>query len=272
MKSKPDFLVIGAMKAGTTTLYRDLFDHPDIFLGHEKEPDTLVKYGDDLNRIEEDYMSLFNSARDTQLTGECSTSYAKRPEYVGVSKRLKKLCGNEVKIIYIRRDPVKRALSHYAHDYGLKYIDCSPLEAFVSDPSYLLYGCYQWQLEPWRQDFPAENILVLDFEEYISNRKQVLGRICEFLDVDAGKLADPDLERSFNKSDGKPIPVKWLKKLIYSRFYQRIIKPIVPWSIRDFLHRKLSPRARPASNLDDQKLSVSVNSMLENLDEFHFGK
>ena len=51
----PDFLIIGAMKAGTTTLYRDLELHPQIFLPQEKEPETLVSLGDDLLAMAADY-------------------------------------------------------------------------------------------------------------------------------------------------------------------------------------------------------------------------
>lgn len=84
---RPDFLIIGAMKAGTTTLYRDLVDHPNIFLPEQKEPNTLVMYGSDMRRIIDDYASLFARSPQDAICGEASTAYTKRPDNEGVAAR-----------------------------------------------------------------------------------------------------------------------------------------------------------------------------------------
>ena len=89
----PDFLIVGAMKAGTTTLYRDLSGHPGIYLPEEKEPETLVRFGNDEAAILRDYKSLLGRSPKGALTGEASTVYTKRPLHEGVAERAWRICG-----------------------------------------------------------------------------------------------------------------------------------------------------------------------------------
>ena len=108
----PDFLIVGAMKAGTTTLYHDLSEHPDIFLPVLKEPEVLTTL-ERLDEMRAYYARLFRPARPGQLKGEASTAYTKRPNNEGVAEKARALCGDGLKIIYIRRDPVERIRSQY---------------------------------------------------------------------------------------------------------------------------------------------------------------
>lgn len=232
---KPDFLIIGAMKAGTTTLHRDLVGHPDIFLPQDKEPETLVKFHDDRAAILADYASLFRPAKSGQLLGEASTAYTKRPDYEGVAQRAFDICGPDLKIIYLTREPVARIISQFKHEYGLGLVEGPMNEAVVKHHRFVEYSRYGWQLDPWQRAFGEGNVLVLSFEEYIADRTVVVGEVCRFLGVDPAKLASIQADKAFNASDGKKVPKGMWKTLVSSGFYQRLVKPLIPWGLRNRL-------------------------------------
>lgn len=242
----PDFLIIGAMKAGTTTLYRDLEPHPQIFLPQEKEPETLVRLGNDHTAIAKDYQSLFRGSQEHQLRGEASTAYTKRPEHEGAASRAFALCGNELKLIYLMREPVSRMISHYRHEYGLRMIDLPMEEAFNNDHRYFDFGRYAYQLEPWLAKFPAENFLFLSFEEYVTDRSKTLEKVCDFLGIDFALLPQPDEEKAYNRSDGKFVAIGIMGRFVRSAVYQRGIKRMLPRGVREWAMSALLPKARKA--------------------------
>jgi len=238
----PDFLIIGAMKAGTTSLYRDLSGHPDLFLPEEKEPDILVMHADDAGAMQRDYHSLFTGARVGQLKGEASTSYTKRPDYNGVAERALRICGPKLKLIYLTRDPVKRIVSQYRHEYGLEEVTEEINTAVLQYPRYIAYSQHDWQLEPWLNAFGAQNLKVIEFERYVADRLSTVQAVCKFLEVDADRLAPLQLDRAFNANEGKLVPTGAWKRLVNSRFYQRVAKRLVPRRARELIAaRVLSP-------------------------------
>ena len=109
----PDFLVIGAMKAGTTTLYNHLRRHPDVFVPTYKEPEFFVAEKT-WERGAAWYRRLFAAAPDGAVLGEASTSYAKCTEFTGVPERIHSLIPH-VKLVYVLRHPIERIESMYEH-------------------------------------------------------------------------------------------------------------------------------------------------------------
>ena len=106
----PHFLVIGGMKCGSTTLYRDLLGHPDIYL-HDKELNVLVREGVDARQ----YASHFVAAPVGAVCGDVSTTYSMLPDYSGVADRAARMLNGPTKVIYLVREPVDRAISHHRH-------------------------------------------------------------------------------------------------------------------------------------------------------------
>jgi hypothetical protein len=89
----PDFLIIGAMKAGTTSLYRDLLTNPAVFFPADKEPGNLT---DDRVLAEagrREYELLFRGAVEGQICGEASTTYTKEPDLSGAATRTPVITG-----------------------------------------------------------------------------------------------------------------------------------------------------------------------------------
>jgi len=230
----PDFLIIGAMKAGTTTLYRDLYDHSGLFLPEEKEPNCLAY--DNVLTLEgaRHYRALFSSAKEGQLIGEASTCYSKAPFYGDVPSRAFSLCGADLKIIYVVREPFDRMVSQYRFEklQGLesRSIDCAILE----DHKYVAYSSYHSQLEAWSKVFGRENIFCLNFEWYIENRELALLEIARFLELDPS-FDYLDQDSKFNSSEGNRLLIGFWGWLLTTSFYSRHIRPLINWKLRNIL-------------------------------------
>lgn len=236
----PDFLIVGAMKAGTTTLYRDLCVHPDVFLPAQKEPEVLTQLSD-IEAIRREYASLFRPASAGQVKGEASTGYTKRPTHEGIAARARRACGADLKIVYMTRDPVDRVISHYLHDVQFGLIG-EPLEvALDRHPELIDYSRYDWQIEPWIEAFGPAQVLRIELERYSRERRATVLEVAAFIGADPGALPEFDEARVYNtRSDQKHIANELLRRIIYSRLYARTVKRFVPQDIRDWGKRLLS--------------------------------
>jgi Sulfotransferase domain len=195
---RPNFLIAGAGKAGTTSLHEYLCQHPDIFMSAFKEPSFFVTgYGYD---NWEDYLALFAGARGEKAAGESSTAYLyceESPAWI------KSLLGN-VRIILILRNPAQRAASLYwwmlreGYENAPTFAEALELESsrtqnpnFRSQcpqfyPDYLYYrsGLYSEQVRRYLDTFGEGHVRIYIFEEFIKRPLDVCRDIFEFLDVD----------------------------------------------------------------------------------------
>lgn len=239
----PDFLIVGAMKAGTTTLYEDLTHVPGLYLPPEKEPEDLIHAAVETPAGRAAYAARFAAAPPGARCGEASTAYTKRPTHDGVAPRARRVLGAEVKIIYLTRDPVRRILSQYRHLWGLG-LETRPLNrAVLEDETYVAYSRYDWQIAPWRDAFGADRVLVMAFEDYLADRPAALARICGFLGV-APPRQTADSHR--NASAGKRVVLQGSlqARIVHSAFYLYRIKPLLPTGLRDRIKALVLPRAR----------------------------
>ncbi len=247
----PSFLLIGAMKAGTTTLYEELLHVGGIWLPPEKEPNDLAFEAVETPEGLAAYRRKFDGCPPGVMAGDASTAYAKRPTYQGVAERARRLLGPEVKIIYMTRDPIRRIVSQYHHLWGLE-LEQRPLnEAVLEDESYVAYSRYEWQLAPWRETFGDENVLVVKFEDFLADRPAEFARICRFLGVEAA-VQPSGTHR--NASEGALVAVEGtlLGRISTSHFYLYRIKPLLPRGLRDRIRSLILPKARPMTEkLDD---------------------
>lgn len=255
----PHFLIIGAMKAGTTTLHRDLVGHPDLFLPEDKEPETLVRFGDDSSAIEGDYRSLFASAKPHQMRGEASTAYTKQPDHEHVAERAARNCGRSLKLVYLERDPVARIVSQYKHEYALGIVDEPLNDAVLRYRRYVAYSSYEWQLRPWIENFGGDAVLRLSFEHYISNRAETIQLVCRFLGVEHGRAPQPNVERAYNVGESRRMLTDGVwKHVVESQIYQRRIKRFIPWTLRN----RVSSAVLPMSRISNEVLYESTEATL----------
>ena len=255
----PSFLIIGAMKSGTTTLYRDLQSNARIFMPENKEPEALIHDDVLTDQGRSRYAALFRRAEPHHVCGEASTAYTKRPTYEGVPQRALAVLGRGLKVIYIVRDPVSRAISHHRHLSGLNVLPHDFDKALRGDTTLMDYGCYAMQIEPWIKTFGHEQVRVVCFERYVRDREAAIDHLCEFLGVDA-ESHEVDTARVYNRSEGKPQMVGIWRVVRGNFLYDRILRPFLPPAIRERLRLALLPREKtPPSPLS----ASAVDRMVE---------
>jgi len=201
----PNFLIIGAQKAGTTALYAYLRRHEAITGPAWKEVSYFDRH---YRRGSAWYRGNFPLRAGTRIVGEASPSYLFHP---AAPERAAALVP-EVRLIVLVRDPVERALSHYHHEVALgrellsfeEALACEDermageLERMLEDPSYfsrawwshtyLARGRYAEQLERWLVHFPREQLLVLSSEELAARPDEAYARVLAFLGAPPHRL------------------------------------------------------------------------------------
>lgn len=181
----PTFLVIGAMKAGTTTLYEHLRAHPDITMSADKEPDFFVAEKS-WSRGLEWYESQFDAGR---AVGEASTNYAKHPLFAGVAERATRVL-RDVRVVYLVRHPLDRMRSHWLHAQSAGWETRSFAQAVQHDPQYVDVSRYSFQLEQWLAHVPAERIIVRTSEQMHAAPQECLSSVFGFVGVDPDHPVD----------------------------------------------------------------------------------
>lgn len=198
----PDFLIIGAQKAGTTSLYHYLIQHPHIDTAVTKE----VHYFDmNYDKGKQWYIDQFPSltVSYSHLTGEASPYYIFHPL---APSRIYEMMPR-AKIIILLRNPIDRAFSHYHHNVRkrrepLNFEDAinqeearlaGELESLKREPnyksvnyqhySYLNRGIYVDQLQQWYELFPRDQILVINYEHFFGNLPRSMNDVTDFLGV-----------------------------------------------------------------------------------------
>ncbi|TWT97597.1 Sulfotransferase domain protein [Botrimarina colliarenosi] len=204
----PDFIIIGAMKAGTTTLYECFRRHPSLMMSEPKEPnyfsiDEVYNHGRDW------YRNLFSGAAAGQLCGEASASYTRYPRFPETAQRLAFDLPN-VKLIYILRNPVERFYSNYVFDTafgGPRTLH----ETFEQRPYVLETSRYIHQIRHYLQYVPAANLHCLLLEDLQSDADAALGRLTSFLGV-APFEPGFKIERAFHR--GQPQAARMGNRLL----------------------------------------------------------
>ncbi|WP_181346894.1 sulfotransferase [Thalassobacillus sp. CUG 92003] len=268
MTRKPDFFIVGAAKAGTTSLYEYLTQHPDIYMPDHKEPHYFGEYkasGAYIDNLK-DYHSLFKGASMKTKVGEASTSYLYSTK---AAKEIKKYQPN-AKIIIMLRNPVDRAYSLYWHQVRDSFESLSFEEALENESQridegrmfgfhYVQSGFYYQQVKRYMDIFGGSNVKVCIFEEFKKDPLIICNDIFQFLGIERLNFIKADI---YNKS-GQPkftsinkvvnknsiakkvlkgvLPKKFRKKLWYT-FKKSNLKPAPPMKVetRDFLYKKFN--------------------------------
>jgi hypothetical protein len=222
----PDFIIVGAQKAGTTSLYKYLKMHPDVYMPEDKEPGFFVKAFPDTDRFSDlyrpvnnekvvpldalkdgcfsldDYKKLFANATKRMVVGEASTPYLPSKN---AAARIKELLPN-AKIVVMLRDPIRRAYSAYTYNYSR---GTEPAKTFSEALSqelsggrdkwlygwrYLYAGRYSEHLSRYFEYFPLEQIKIVRFEDFKDNPQIVYQQVCDFLGLSSQVIhgAEPE--------------------------------------------------------------------------------
>jgi Sulfotransferase family len=217
----PDFLLVGAPKAGTTALHAALARHPELFLSGVKEPKYYLcgdspppAYrgpGDAHSNQEwiwqrQRYLDLFADADEDQLAGEST------PLYLYHRDARRRIASDlpRARLVAVLRDPVDRAYSNWMHLWadGLEpcadVVEACNLEAKRVDDGWAPFwhyrglGMYGRQLADLFEHFPAEQVLVLRYRSLVDDPRTALNRVCRFLGV------SEDVVTEIPKGNSKP--------------------------------------------------------------------
>lgn len=253
----PHFLIIGAMKAGTTSVHEDLLNVDGIYMCPDKEPNDLASDFVLTKKGRESYEEKFRGAQPADVIGEASTAYSKEPFISGVARRARDTLGDQLKIIYITREPISRIVSQYKHLWSLGLETRNLNEAVLEDPEYAALSRYDYQLSFWREQFSESQILVLTFEQYITQPTETVNRILRFIGVKANvKVTSTHRNDSNNKRIARPGSIR--AKIQSTNIYQFRIKPLLSRGLRDRLKALLLPRG----NITTETLSPEVRKEL----------
>ncbi len=190
----PNFFIIGAAKAGTTSLYMYLRQHPDIYFPTLKEPHFFDDEETYRRGLEWYTQEFFASAGAFPARGE-ATPFLHRPHVV--CNRIRDSFGasfSSLKFIVMLRDPVERAWSHYLHRRR-NYIEQESFEAALAKEDqrlkenpdawagYFRDGLYAQQIENWLQVFSKEQFVFLLNEDLKTNPHLVIEKVSAFLNI-----------------------------------------------------------------------------------------
>lgn len=227
----PTFVVIGATKAGTTSLYKYLERHEQVFMSPVKELRFFSR--DERWRLGPQwYAKQFAGAGEAAVAvGEASPHYTTFPRTRDVPARMASLLP-AVRLVYLVRHPVDRAVSHYRHRIASGR-EHRPVEAALLDPWYVDESRYAMQLDQYLQHFDRSALLVLDAAELRTSRATTMQRVCEHIGVPP-VFPEGTLEDEFNVGDRRV-----RHKQPRSRVTRRLLRESIAFGVSPhWVHRR----------------------------------
>lgn len=256
----PTFLIIGAPKAGTTSMLQYLGQHPDVFISPSKEPTFFSYEGEQISfkglpgahlRTVTDlrsYMDLFSEAQHERALGEASTNYLCNQKAPGnIRKHIP-----DARLIAILRHPADRAYSNFLH---LRREGVEPIadfaQALEAEPrrmrdgwhpffGYIRFGHYPEQLERYFDLFPREQLRIYLYEDFKEQALAVMRDAFDFIGVDPA--FQPEMSERYNVGG---IP---RSRALHRAFHEpppallKLLRAVLPADVRRRTYRSLYRR------------------------------
>ncbi|SFU12579.1 sulfotransferase family protein [Sedimentitalea nanhaiensis] len=238
----PDFLVIGAMKCGTSTLAAQLAVQDGVFITTPKEP-NFFSDDDVYARGPDWYAALFQEAHAQDLKGEASTHYTKLPTYPQTLNRMQAMLPTP-RLVYMIRNPVKRAESHYIHEWTEGRLGRDPEQAFAQCREIVDYGCYGMQIAPFVQAYGATNIHLTSLEQIKADPDRAFAAIAAFLGLPDGTAWKHDLPaQNVSTERIRRLPLQAV--LVDNPVARGLRRTLVPKSVRTWIRNQRKMTTRP---------------------------
>ncbi len=275
----PNLLVIGVAKCGTSGLHYYLSHHPEITMSACKEPNFFIEERN-WKRGFQWYTSQFRG--DARVFGESSQAYSNFPRFQGVAQRIAEHIP-DVKMIYLVRDPIDRAVSHYVQNLAsgkeTRSLSQALRAALAGDDAvtYLSRGRYCTQLRPFLDCFDRSQLLVITSRALHDRRLETLQKVFRFLGVDpefscqehtvvrhpsSSKRRNTRLGMLIQNTVGDRIyrhlrghHRHWFKTIVYGPFSRPIEEPEIAPAVRAALQRRFSSDVKRLEELTGQSFS-----------------
>jgi hypothetical protein len=200
---EPNFMIVGAARAGTTSLYHYFDSHPEIFMSKPLRPESrFFQDPEEFEKGKEYFLTRYRGATNEQAVGEKSTNYMNGD---GAAQRIASVYP-QMKLIFLLRDPVERVISNYwwSIKNGLETLPLKEAllreeervsryegrEKLLEPFSYKKRSCYLRYIRDYLKCFPRENMLFLITEELETNPVVSLNAAYEFLGVSSIRTAE----------------------------------------------------------------------------------
>lgn len=260
LTSGPDLVIAGSARSGTTLLAAQLAAHPRIDAGAVKEPNFFSKH---YARGMSWYESYYASPRDDLLRLDASVSYT-YPQYDRALALLEQAAPHAT-VVYVVRDAVSRAVSHYllnrhyfghesAPDFGA---------ALRTRPFYTEVSDYERWIRALLTTFPDEQVLVVPFSAVTDSARDVASRICERIGVDA----PPDDEGRVQAHQNNVVTFRSetarrvTRRLRHSAAYPKVRRVLGPHTMKRI--RSLVTKVPEMPTVDQALASCSPEQLLE---------
>ena len=289
MKKHPNFLVIGAMKAGTTAFHKYLDQHSEIYMTKkEKEPRYFALSTDKQQytgpqdpaakcefKTFDKYQTLFDEVTDEKAIGESSTIYLSHAQ---APKNIHDF-NPDMKLVVILRDPVDRAFSNFTYTRRDERESANTIwEAMDAEPKrtadgwgplwhYQRKGLYFEHLSRYFELFPREQMHIILYDDYKKNPQQTLTDTFAFLGVDTSFTVD--FSEKHNVS-GVP-KNRVVNKFIHNKTIKQVTRTLVPLSIRSSVKKAINSanlkKAEPLTKADETRLYTYFKEDVEQLEQ-----
>ncbi len=291
---KPNFFIVGQPKAGTTSLYNYLKQHPNVFLSEHKEPCYFSKDSTHRGEIKyknlSRYLELFENASNEKVVGEASTDYISSERAI---KEIKKFNPNS-KIIIMLRNPVEFISSLHNHMYHTSRYENKKLSVALKKEKKRLNRmnkkssidkleeliCYRKALRRMYKnigeiikEFGRDNVKIILFENLKDNPDKVYRETCNFLNIN--EKFKPDFKvhnKGITNTKLEEIRVKvrdcfpsiyyFLKSLIPERMRKRIKSLVIVRNGKRQISQDLAKKLKKEFEEDIIELEKTINKDL----------
>lgn len=282
--TKPNFLIVGAAKSGTTSLYEYLRQHPDVYMPDWKEPAFFAPPEAGGVQSEAEYLALFKHAKGKTAIGEASVAYLYAKE---APQRIYDFLGPDVKIIILLRNPVDMAYSLWGHQTRegfetLPFEDALATEqdriagtpsrklnnSWIFNFAYRSRASYDAQIDRYLSRFGPGNIKIYMFEEFFTKGLPLFNDLCHFLEID--DRFQPIAKKYNEAGQVRSIILRGILRENY--IWKEPVKKLIPTALRikiRALLEKVNRVAEPLPSLSGKtrtKLETKFEPGIRNLE------
>lgn len=266
---KPNFLIVGSAKCGTTSVYQYLKQHNDVFMPEWKEPAYFAPNEAGGVQTEEEYLKLFENVKSEKMIGEASVAYLYAEN---AAEDIASYLGKETKIVIFLRNPVDMAYSNWGHQVREGFEDLSfedaieaekerqenkkfnqQLSGWVANLLYKKRASYSHQIERYDKVFGRNNVRIYIYEDFFKPELPEWEDLCEFLQISptnkpkakkynpAGRMRSRFIQDVLRKRMAWKEPIKVMMPMAMRNFIRDILEK---YNRKDAPQPSLSPETR----------------------------